>query len=397
VNELKLDIFPHIFPQSFFERMKSIAEGNPALAASIKRWLHIPVLWDLEKRMRMMDRFRGYKQILTLSMPPIEFLASPEDSPGLARLANDGMAEIVARHPDYFPAFVASLPMNNVPAALAEMDYAIEKLGAKGVQIFTNVNGRPLDEPEFFPIFERCTRTHDLPIWVHPTRTAKFADYPTESKSKYEIYWLFGWPYETSAFMARLVFSGMLEKLPDLRIVTHHLGAMAPFFDARIGLGMDQLGSRTADEDYSLILKRMAQRPVDYFKMFYADTSVNGSASAIRCGLNFYGYRHVMFGTDCPFDPEGGPLFVRETIRAIDSLKLKESDRRRIYFGNAIGMLRLDIPQPPSRPRHVRKGKSDAPSQRRAQSNRKAVVKAKPRATARRGAKGSPGAARRRA
>jgi predicted TIM-barrel fold metal-dependent hydrolase len=342
---LKIDIFPHIFPKDFFDRMMQIAEGNPGLKANIKRWLHIPVLWDLDARLKMMDRFKGYKQVLTLSLPAIEYLAGPSESPALARLANDGMAKIVADHPQYFPAFVASLPMNNVPAALEEMDRAIGDLGAKGVQIFTNVNGRPLDEPEYYPIFERMVKKHDLPIWVHPVRTAKFADYPGEPKSKYEIWWLFGWPYETSAFMARLVFSGMMEKLPGLRIITHHLGAMAPFFDARIGLGMDQLGSRTADEDYTAILKRMAKRPVDYFKMFYADTSVNGSAAAIRCGLDFYGQDHVLFGTDCPFDPEGGPMFIRESIRAIDSLKLKEGDARKMYFGNAIKMLRLELPQ----------------------------------------------------
>jgi aminocarboxymuconate-semialdehyde decarboxylase len=235
--------------------------------------------------------------------------------------------------------------MNNVPAALGEMDRAIGQLGAKGVQIFTNVNGRPLDEPEFHPVFERMVTKHDLPVWVHPTRTAKFADYPTESKSKYEIWWAFGWPYETSAFMARLVFSGMLEKLPKLRIITHHLGAMAPFFDKRIGYGWDQLGSRTADEDYESLRKSMKKRPLDYFRMFYGDTSVNGSASAIRCGLDFFGSKHVLFGTDCPFDPQGGPLFIRENIKAIDSLKLKKDDLRRIYFGNAIQMLRLKLPR----------------------------------------------------
>jgi len=222
-NDLKLDIFPHIFPQSFFERMKRIAEANPALAASIKRWLNIPVLWDLDARIRMMGKFKGYKQVLTLSLPAIEYLGGPEESPALARLANDGMAEIVARHPDRFPAFVASLPMNNVPAALEEMDRAIAKLGAKGIQLFTNVNGRPLDDPEFYPVFERCVKKYDLPIWLHPVRTVKFADYPVETKSKYEIWWLFGWPYETSACMARIVFSGMLQKLPDLKIITHHL------------------------------------------------------------------------------------------------------------------------------------------------------------------------------
>jgi len=362
----KIDIFPHIFPKAFFDRMKALADQNPALAGQIKRWLHIPVLWDLDARLKMMARFKGYKQILTLSLPAIEFLARPEESPALARLANDGMAEIVAEHPDTFPAFVASLPMNNVPAALTEMDRAIGELGAKGIQIFTNVNGRPLDEPEFYPIFERMVNKYDLPIWVHPTRTAKFVDYPGEVKSKYEIWWLFGWPYETSAFMARLVFSGMMERLPNLKIITHHLGAMAPFFDARIGLGMDQLGARTADEDYTLILKRMAKRPVDYFKMFYADTSVNGSKSATRCGLDFFGIDHVLFGTDCPFDPEGGPLFIREIIKTIDSLKLKEGDRRKLYFGNALKMLRLDLPQAPKTKAKTRPRATAAKAKKRA-------------------------------
>jgi len=347
-DNLKLDIFPHIFPRHFFDRMKRIAEANPALAASIKRWLNIPVLWDLEARIRMMGTFKGYKQILTLSLPAIEYLGGPEESPALARLANDGMAEIVAKHADRFPAFVASLPMNNVPGALEEMDRAIAKLGAKGVQLFTNVNGRPLDDPEFYPVFERCVKKYDLPIWLHPVRTVKFADYPVEAKSKYEIWWLFGWPYETSACMARIVFSGMLQKLPSLKIITHHLGAMAPYFDERIGLGMDQMGARTSDEDYGALLKRLGKRPLDYFKMFYGDTSVNGSAPAIRCGLDFFGPDRVLFGTDCPFDPEGGPTFIRESIRAIDSLKLADSVRNKIYHGNAMKMLRLHVTAAPS-------------------------------------------------
>ena len=341
--ERKLDIFPHIFPRQYFERMQRIAEGNAGLAAALKRWMHIPVLWDLDRRIRMMKRWPGYQQVLTLSMPAVEFLGTPEETPALARLANDGMFEIVTEHPDLFPAFVASLPMNNVEASLAEMDRAIGKLGARGIQIFTNVNGRPLDEPEFFPIFERMSKKYDLPIWVHPSRTAKFADYPTEQKSKYEIWWLFGWPYETSACMARIVFSGVLKKLPDMKIITHHLGAMAPYFDERIALGMDQMGLRTHDEDYVALRKNLGKRPVDYFKMFYADTSVNGSASAMRCGLDFFGPDRVLFGTDCPFDPEGGPGFIRGNIKAIATLKLPEAVERKIYHENAMKMLGMKL------------------------------------------------------
>ncbi len=338
----KLDIFPHIFPKTFFDRMKELAETNPALASTIKRWLHIPVLWDLDARIRMMGKFNNYKQILTLSLPAIELLAGPNESPALARLANDGMAEIVRERPELFPAFVASLPMNNVKASLDEMDYAIRKLGAKGIQIFTNVNGRPLDDPEFFPIFQRCVKKYDLPIWLHPARTAKFADYPTEEKSLYEIWWLFGWPYETSACMARIVFSGMLDKLPNMKIITHHLGAMAPYFDERIRLGMSQMGARTTDADYGKLLRGLSKPPLELFKMFYGDTAINGSAPAIRCGLDFFGADHVLFGTDCPFDPEGGPLFIRDGIKAIDSLKLSTATRNKVYYGNAMKMLRLE-------------------------------------------------------
>src|SRR3979490_2333378 len=106
---------------------------------------------------------------------------------------------------------------------------------------------------------------------------------------------------------------------------------------------MGTLGRRTSDQDYASLLKKMAKRPLGYFRMFYGNTSADGAPSAIRCGLDFYGVKHVLFGTDCPFDPQGGPLFIRETIRALDGLKLKKDDARRIYFGHAMRMLRLKL------------------------------------------------------
>ena len=335
--ERKLDVFSHIFPPAYFERMKALARDQGA----IKRWLNIPVLYDLDARLAMMDGFPGYQQLLTLSNPPIEFVAGPDDSPALAVLANDGMAEIADRHPDRFPGFVASIPMNNVPAALEEMDRAIGTLGACGIQIYTNVNGRPLDDPEFWPIFERATAHHEVPIWMHPARGANFPDYLSEKKSKFEIWWTFGWPYETSAAMTRMVFSGFFDRLPGLRLITHHMGAMIPFFDGRVGPGLDQFGSRTSDEDYEGLLKRMPRRPIDYFRQFYADTALAGGSSGIRCGLDFFGVDHVLFACDCPFDPEGGPMFLRTIPEAIESLGLSDEDRGKIYFGNAMKMLRL--------------------------------------------------------
>jgi len=338
----KIDIFPHIFPRSYFDKMVEIIPNK----AAIRRWTDIPILYDLDARLRMMQSFGpDYQQILTLSMPAVEYVAPPDKSPDLAKLANDGMAEIVAKHPKQFPAFVASVPMNNVTAGLEEIKRAVEELGAKGIQIMTNVNGRPLDDPEFGPIFEKM-HSYDLPVWMHPTRPQKFADYPTEQGSKFDIWWVFGWPYETSAAMARMVFSGFFDRWPNLKIITHHLGAMVPFLEARVGLGLDQLGSReNAEPRYKDIIqdmKKKGRRPVDYFRMFFADTAINGSKSGTVCGIDFFGCDHVLFGTDCPFDPEGGPLFIREIIKVLDEIDLTEDERKKIYHLNAERMLKLN-------------------------------------------------------
>ncbi|MFE6402624.1 amidohydrolase family protein [Streptomyces alboflavus] len=347
---MKLDAYSHILPRRYFARMRELAVDTAAL----KRWLELDALHDLDARLRMMDEFGdGYQQVLTLSSPPIERLAAPHESPALARLANESLHELCARHPDRFPAFVASLPLNNPDAALAELAHALDDLGARGVQLFTNVDGKPLDAPEFRGIFAEMAR-RDLPIWLHPARGAAFADYATEDTSRYEIWWALGWPYETSAAMARLVFSGLLEQHPTIKIITHHLGAMIPFLEGRIGLGWgDQLGSRTAGGDLARLRETvLPHRPLEYFRRFYADTALSGSVGGIRCGLDFFGADHVLFGTDCPFDPEGGPGFIRGTIRALDTLDLADADRARIYHGNILRLMRLPDPVT-TRPRRV--------------------------------------------
>ena len=141
--------------------------------------------------------------------------------------------------------------------------------------------------------------------------------------------------------MARLVFSGLFDRLPEIKIITHHLGAMAPYFEGRLGPGMDQLGARTSDQDYSLVLKRLKKRPLDYFKMFYGDTAVFGAYDATVCGLKFFGADHVLFASDAPFDPEKGSMYIRETIAIIDRLPITADERDRIYWGNAVRLLKL--------------------------------------------------------
>jgi aminocarboxymuconate-semialdehyde decarboxylase len=325
-----IDAFNHFFPQRLWDRMLA-TEG--AARDIGKRMRGVPCIYDLNERFRCMDMFHDYTQILSLGMPPLEALGTPAQAEEFARLGNDGMAELVRKHPDHFCGFLASLPMSSENAA-KEAERAFG-LGANGLQIHTNINGDPLDHPKYFAVFETAAK-HGKPVFLHPSRAAAdVTDYKNEPKSKYEIWWTFGWPYETSAAMARLVFSGMMDKLPNLKVLAHHLGAMVPYFEGRVGPGWDQLGKRTSDEDYSVVLKNLKKRPFDYFKDFYADTATFGARGAMDCGLAFYGEDKVLFASDCPFDPEKGPGYIRETIAVLESIDMPQEMREKICYRNA--------------------------------------------------------------
>jgi len=334
---MKIDIFNHIFPKSYFDKMIEIAPGGKDLH---KRVRNVPSIVDLKERFRMMDLFADYVQVICLGAPPIEAFGQPPVSTDLAKLANDGMAGLVQKYPDRFIRFIASLPMNDPDGLLKEANRAIKDLGAVGVQIFTNVLGRPLTRPETMPLFDLMAKL-DRPIWMHPARGADFPDYKSEPKSHYEIWWTFGWPYETSVAMAHLVFSGLFDRYPDIKIITHHMGGMIPYFEGRVGPGWDQLGARTSDEDYTLLLKQLKKRPLDYFHLFFADTALFGAREATICGLKFLGSERVLFGSDMPFDPEKGSAYIRWTIEIIDGLDIKTEERNAIYEGNAKRLLKL--------------------------------------------------------
>lgn len=334
---MKIDIFSHVFPQRAFDRF---FEAAPKLKDMGKRVRNVRMLFDLDLRFRIMDQFGDYQQVISMASPPVEAFSGPDVTPQLARIANDEMAELVSRHPGRFPGFVASLAMNHPAEAEKELHRAMRDLGARGVQIFTNVEGKPLDREEFRPLFEAMAG-YDLPVWLHPTRGAAFSDYAAEDRSLYEIWWTFGWPYETSVAMARLVFSGIFDRLPGLKVITHHMGAMVPYFEGRVGHGWDQMGTRTTDVDYTAFRRSMKKRPLDYFKMFYADTALFGSLAGTRCGLDFFGVERVLFASDTPFEPEPG-VYIRETVDIIDKLEITAEERERIYWKNAKALLKLE-------------------------------------------------------
>jgi aminocarboxymuconate-semialdehyde decarboxylase len=327
-----IDIYTHILPATF---QAAFAKASPKLGNIAARLRSVTALHDLDARFRQMDEAGpGYRQVISLPNPPLEDVMPGADTVELSRIANDGLAELCSRHPDRFAAFVATIPMLDIEAALREADRAIGTLGARGVQVFTNVAGRPLDRPDYAPVFAAMA-AHDLPVWLHPARTAEMTDYAAESKSRYEMWWCFGWPYETSVAMARLVFSGLFDRHPGLKVITHHGGGMIPNFDGRVGRGMEVLGSRTTDEDLTGILPGLKRPHLDYFRGFHADTAMFGSGIALPTVLAFFGAAQLVFATDAPLGPIG------ETLRALERLDLTPDRRRAVMSGNAERLLRL--------------------------------------------------------
>lgn len=331
---MKIDIFPHFLPVKYKDALFKKANRRFYAANLDKVILNTPALFDLDTRLRLIEKHEGLQQVLTLAAPPIELVADPKDAAYLSKIANDELAELVAKYPDKFIAAVACLPMNDIDAALEETDRAIRDLKFKGVQIFTPVDGKPLDSSEFIPLYEKMVK-YDLPIWIHPTRSPAIPDYRDEDSSKYGIYQQFGWLFETSAAMSRLIFSGILEKYPSIKFITHHCGAMIPYFEHRIITGQNYMKDRLKAKHRDNISKH----PIDYYRMFYVDTANSVNTSALMCAYKFYGADHILFGSDAPFDSEDGGRLTRELIQFIQAADITEAEKELIFAGNAKRLL----------------------------------------------------------
>ena len=332
---MMIDVFTHILPPKYLsERNKRVSVSFTSQYA--KYPVANPGLTDLNLRFQIMDQFKDLVHILTIAGPNVESITRPEDAVELSRIANDEMAELVAKYPDRFVGAVASLPMTDVDAALREADRAIRELNFRGVEIFTDINGKPVDSPEFLPLYEKMEQ-YGLPVLLHPRRENLKVDYAGEKISKYLIYTNFGWPYESSVAMARIAFSGIFHKCPGLKVLTHHAGGMVPFFAGRIDLSHDFNRIRMGYQ-YDPPLQKA---PLDYYRMFYCDTAIQGNTPALMCAYAFFGVNHMLFATDMPYDDQLGERATRVTIQGIEEMDIPASHKKMIFEDNARSLFRL--------------------------------------------------------
>lgn len=324
-----IDVFCHIYPKKFLKAYVKTRLPQLLRFIEIGTGADEAFFVDENWHIKYMDRCGIDIEVLSLAYPPLWQTVS--DILELTKVANDSISEITRRHSDRLLG-IATLPILT-GEALDELDRTIMDLGLKGVQIFSNVYGKPLDSPEFIPFYEKMCR-YDLPIWIHPTSHEYYSWI-----GDFKLLSCFGWPFDTSLAMSRIVFGGILEKYPSLKFIVHHLGGMIPYFEERIKGFYDE--AIMHPYVYGENPCKLKNHPIEYFKMMYADTVVNGSLPALKCGYSFYGPEHIVFATDYPYGPEKGERWARDILKSVKELDIPEEDKRKIFEDNVRRIIKI--------------------------------------------------------
>jgi len=288
---LKIDVFNHVLPERFLRALPTpsgyvpnISKKDAAKTTGPDLQADRLALHDLETRFRIMDRFDGYVQIICMAEPPVEDVGDGSSAAELAKIANDSMAELIGKYPDRFIGAAACLPMNDIDDALNELDRAVRQLKFKAAQISSSIKDKSLDSPELDPFFAKMNE-YNLPILIHPrhkrdgARAYRPARQETAEPRPAEMLatFPFNWPYETTLAMGCLVLGGVLNKYPDLKIITHHLGGFVPYQGARIQRFQLML---TAEERARA---GAGKSFYEWYQMMYGDTAVWGNTTALLC------------------------------------------------------------------------------------------------------------------
>jgi aminocarboxymuconate-semialdehyde decarboxylase len=244
----------------------------------------------------------------------------------LARIANDAIAAISRKHPKRFIGFF-TLPTCNVKASLDEIERSVNELGLRGFGCFANLNGQALDREELLPIYERLAR-HRLPVYIHPT-----APLATEAVGIDIMPTLiFGWAFDSTVAMTRLVYGRVLERFPEINWVVADVGGVLAFFAQR---AINIYSGRTEEIRHKYGLR---ENPLDSFRRFYVDTA-DHPASTLRCVKDFFTPDRMVLGTNYPYGPDEGAVLVKNSLKAIEGLDLESADKEKILGGNAARIL----------------------------------------------------------
>jgi len=337
-----VDFQAHVFPAKYVETLEQ-TQGDVFLEApdphSGMRYIYDRKLGTrintatfqgqrAEQRLRHMDELGVDVQVVSIPPPGADRFAA-QDASRVARIANDSLAELCRADPKRLVGLY-TLPPASTAAALDEIDRATDDLGLRGFGCYSNLNGRPLDDEAFFPIYERLARLGQ-PVYIHPT--APLATEATGLDIMPVL--IYGWAFDATVAMTRLVYGRVLERFPEISWIVADVGGVLAFFAQR---ATNIYTGRTEEirQRYGL-----NENPLEYFRRFYVDTADHPSAT-LRCALDFFGADQLVFGTNYPYGPEEGCRFVRNSLDAVHGLGLAPSESRAILGDTAARLLRLD-------------------------------------------------------
>ncbi len=273
---------------------------------------------DAEIRLQVMDRYGIEIQAISQTVPVL-IGSNAEEAAEICRLSNDANYALCKSYPNRF-ANICLISLLDIASALQELDHSIGDLGCRGVTVASNQNGKGLDSPEYYPFYEKLV-DHDLALWLQPTN---WNAYPLVGlENGLGAMNVIGWPFDSTQAVWRLILGGVIDRYPSLKIVTHHCGAMIPYFARRIEKTFSQHLSRPVSE---------------YWDNIYGDTALSGSLPGCQCGYAFFGAGRMMFGSDYPFGGEAG---IKDNLASVRALNIPAQSMEKILTENAKALLKI--------------------------------------------------------
>ncbi len=324
---MRIDLHTHFFPPEYFKFLeeKSAAfevakdtTGKRIFKYKGARFLTItPEMSSPEDRIREMDEAGVDVQVLSLSAPNVYYF-DDDTSLHVARLTNDYLASLRDKYPKRFWC-LASVPLNNVEYALQELDRAINQLGMNGVFVGSNVNGKPLNSPEFEPFWAACNKMK-LALTMHPMPPVG-----AELMYEYGLAPMVGFLFDSTLAAARMAYDGIFERYPDMKLVLPHLGGAIPYIVERLDNGFRAIPD---------CRERISRLPSEYLKNVYYDT-VSFHAPALMCAYHTVGADRIVMGSDYPHIIG----YIDRAVTSIEELDIPDEDKEKIFSGNALKML----------------------------------------------------------
>ena len=329
---LKIDVHAHILPRDWpdlatkygddrFPVIHHTEDGSHRIYKDGKFFREIfPKTWDAEERIADYERFGVQVQVISTVPVMFSYWAKPQHAYELHQSLNDHSAEICRKHPQHY-AGIGTVPLQSPRLAVQELERCMDQLDLQGVQIGSHVNDWNLDAPELFEFFEAASEL-GAAVLVHPWDMMG-----KDSMPKYWLPWLVGMPAEQARAACCLIFGGVLERLPKLKVCFAHGGGAFPYTIGRIEHGFKMRPDLVATDN--------PRNPRDYLDRMFFDSWV-ADDRALRYLIDTVGVDRVMMGTDYPF-----PLGEQEPGSFIDGLGLKVTEQARLYHGTALDWLGL--------------------------------------------------------